>query len=151
MTSTQSDGASVNISKRLLATVLLATTAAYLWTLHFGFVYDDLGQIVSNPLIQSWRYLPMYFRGNVWMQQSSLGNYYRPVFLTWLLINPMLFGLHPMFWHLTNILAHVGATALVYRLALRLPHQQKLAAIASRISLLPTAPRNCERVTVRRV
>jgi tetratricopeptide (TPR) repeat protein len=75
----------------------------------------------------------MYFRGNVWMQQSSLGNYYRPVFLTWLLINHMLFDLHPMFWHLTNILAHVGATALVYRLALRLTRQQKVAAIAALI------------------
>ena len=133
MTLTQPNGASVRICNRLLATVLLATAAAYVWTLQFGFVYDDLGQIVSNPLVQSWRYLPMYFRGNVWMQQSPLGNYYRPVFLTWLLLNHTIFGLHPMFWHLTNILAHLGATALVYLLALRLTREQKIAAIAALI------------------
>jgi tetratricopeptide (TPR) repeat protein len=133
MTLTQPDGASVRICNRLLAAVLLATAAAYLWTLQFGFVYDDLGQIVSNPLVQSWRYLPMYFRGNVWMQQSPLGNYYRPVFLTWLLLNHTIFGLHPMFWHLTNILAHLGATALVYQLALRLTRAQKIAAMAALI------------------
>lgn len=133
MTLTQPNGASVRICNRLLAAVLLATAAAYLWTLQFGFVYDDLGQIVSNPLVQSWRYLPMFFRGNVWMQQSPLGNYYRPVFLAWLLLNHTIFGLHPMFWHLTNILAHLGATALVYLLALRLTREQKIAAIAALI------------------
>ena len=133
MSSIDSNGASVRISRRLLAVVLFATAAAYLWTLRFGFVYDDLGQIVSNPLIQSWRNLPMYFRGNVWMQQSPLGNYYRPVFLTWLLINRILFGLHPFFWHLTSILAHLGATALVYVLALRLTRDQTVAAISALI------------------
>ena len=133
MTSTQPEGASVRIDKRLLAAILLATGAAYLWTLQFGFVYDDLGQIVSNPLVQSWRYFPMYFRGNVWMQQSALGNYYRPLFLTWLLINHTVFGLHATFWHVTNLLAHMGATTLVFVLALRLTRQQKVAAIAALI------------------
>ncbi len=133
MTATQPEGASVRISSRFMAVVLLATAAAYFWTLRFGFVYDDLGQIVSNPLVQSWRYVPMYFRGNVWMQQSALGNYYRPVFLTWLLLNHTLFGLHPALWHLTNLLAHLGATALVYVLTLRLTREQKVAAIAALI------------------
>ncbi len=133
MTATQPHGASVTISTRLLALVLLATAAAYLWTLQFGFVYDDLGQIVSNPLIQSWRYLPNYFRGNVWMQQSPVGNYYRPLFLIWLLVNHSLFGLHPFFWHLTSILAHLGVTSVVYWLVLRLSRDQKIAAIAALI------------------
>ena len=131
MNSSEPQGASVTLSTRLLAAVLMASAAAYLWTLQFGFVYDDLGQIVSNPMVQSWRYFPMYFRGNVWMQQSQLGNYYRPVFLTWLLINHTLFGMHPAFWHLTNLLAHLGATTLVYALALRLTREQKVAAIAA--------------------
>src|ERR1051326_5664648 len=133
MTSTQPSGASVTVCKRSLCLVLLATFAAYLWTLQFGFVYDDLGQIVSNPLVQSWQNLPMFFRGNVWMQQSALGNYYRPLFLTWLLLNHTLFALHPMFWHLTNIAAHMGATAMVYLLVLRLTREQKVAAMAALI------------------
>lgn len=121
------------VSKPLFFAVLAATALAYLWTLHFGFVYDDLGQIVANPLIQSWRFVPQYFHGNVWMQQSALGNYFRPLFLLWLLVNNTIFGLHPPFWHLTTVLAHLGATALVYVLALRLSKQQKVAAIAALI------------------
>lgn len=123
----------LHVSKPMLAAVLAATTLAYLWTLHFGFVYDDLGQIVANPLIQSWHFLPQYFHGNVWMQQSPLGNYFRPLFLLWLLINHTLFGPHPAFWHVTTVGAHLGATALVYVLALRLSRRQNVAAIAALI------------------
>ncbi|MGH9524080.1 MAG: tetratricopeptide repeat protein [Terriglobales bacterium] len=123
--------ASSRVSKPLLAAVLAASSVAYLWTLHFGFVYDDLGQIVANPLIQSWKFLPQYFHGNVWMQQSALGNYFRPLFLVWLLLNHTLFGLHPAFWHLSTVAVHLGATALVYLLALRLSGRQKVAAIAA--------------------
>lgn len=121
------------VSKPLLGAVLAATAIAYLWTLHFGFVYDDLGQIVANPLILSWQYLPQYFHGNVWMQQSALGNYFRPLFLIWLLLNHTLFGPHPTFWHLTTVGVHLGATALVYLLALRLSRQQNIAAITALI------------------
>src|SRR4051812_26647900 len=111
MPSIQTSRGSVEISAQNLTAVLGATFVAYVWTLHFGFVYDDLGQIVGNPLIQSWRFLPDYFRGNVWMQQSAVGNYFRPLFLTWLLLNHTFFALHPMFWHMTNVAAHLGATA----------------------------------------
>lgn len=131
MTSTQFSGPGVTLCKRRLGIVLAATTAAYLWTLHFGFVYDDLGQIVANPLVQSWRFLPMYFRGNVWMQQSQVGNYYRPFFLTWFLGNHTLFGMHAAFWHLTTVATHVTATALVYWLALRLTRDQNVSAVAA--------------------
>lgn len=126
------DDASPRFSPRLLlAAVLAVTAAAYLWTLQFAFVYDDLGQIVANPFIQSWSYFPQYFRGNVWMQQSPIGNYYRPIFLTWLLINHTLFGAHAAFWHLTTVLAHLGATALVFVLAQRWTRSAKTAAVAA--------------------
>lgn len=125
------NGAGVRIAKPLLGVVLAATAVAYIWTLHFNFVYDDLGQIVSNPFVQSWRYLPQFFHANVWMQQSAVGNYYRPLFLTWLLLNHSLFGLHPAWWHLTTVLVHMGATALVYLLILRLTGKQKVAAVAA--------------------
>ncbi len=115
----------------LVGVVLAATFLVYLGTLQFEFVYDDLGQIVTNPAIQSWKFFPLYFRANVWMQQFSVGNYYRPLFLTWLLINHALFGLHPALWHLTTVLAHVGVTALVYLLAMRLTRDARIAVITS--------------------
>src|SRR5947208_1322185 len=111
----------------LLGGVLAATFLTYLGTLQFEFVYDDLGQIVANPAVQSWKYFPMYFRANVWMQQLAVGNYYRPVFLAWLLLNHTFFGLHPALWHLTTILSHVAVTALVFVLALRLTRDRRIA------------------------
>ena len=131
--STDPTRAGGRICMPLLSAVLAATALAYAWTLHFHFVYDDLGQIVANPFVQSWQYLPQFFHGNVWMQQSPIGNYYRPLFLTWLLVNHTLFGLHPAFWHLTTILAHLAATALVYVLVLRVSNKQSIAAVAALI------------------
>jgi len=115
----------------LLGVVLAATLLVYLGTLQFEFVYDDLGQIVSNPVVQNWKYVPLMFRGNVWMQQLAIGNYYRPLFLLWLLVNHTLFGLHPAWWHLTTVLAHVAATAMVFALALRLTGERRAAFIAA--------------------
>jgi len=118
-------------TKILLACVLAATFLVYAGTLQFDFVYDDLGQIVSNPAVQSWKFFPMYFRANVWMQQFAIGNYYRPLFLTWFLINHTLFGLHPAFWHLTTVLLHVAVTGLVFVLAMRLTRDRRIGLVAA--------------------
>ncbi len=115
----------------LLTLVLAATFLTYVGTLQFEFVYDDLGQIVANPAIQSWKYFPLYFHANVWMQQFAIGNYYRPVFLSWLLLNHSVFGLHAALWHLTTLLLHIGVTALVFMLALRLTGDRKVALITA--------------------
>jgi tetratricopeptide (TPR) repeat protein len=98
------------------------TFLAYLDTLSFQFVQDDEYQILGNVYLRSWSYLPRYFTKDVWafMHPNYPGNYYRPLFLLWLRLNYLLFGLHPWGWHLTTVLAHVGATLLVYRLARRL-------------------------------
>jgi len=124
----------ISISSRALAlTVIVITFLAYAGTLAYEFVYDDRGQIVNNPFILSWHYLPRYFTDHVWghVDPTMLGNYYRPVFLVWLFINQTLFGLHSSWWHLTTILAHVAVTYLVFRLAVRLLKNVPAAAIAA--------------------
>src|SRR5258706_13854666 len=62
----------------LLALAVGATFLAYARTLGFDFVFDDRNQIVHNPFVQSWRFLPRYFTSHVWSYQSPqmLGNYY---------------------------------------------------------------------------
>jgi tetratricopeptide (TPR) repeat protein len=101
---------------------LVLTFLAYVDTLSFQFVHDDEYQILGNVYLRSWSYLPRYFTKDVWafMHPNYPGNFYRPLFLLWLRLNYLLFGLHPWGWHLTTVLAHVGATLLVYRLARRL-------------------------------
>lgn len=117
----------------ILSIVLLLTFVAFAPTLRYLFVYDDVGQIVQNPAVQSWQHLPQYFTRQVWAgpQPGVSGNYYRPVFLIWLRLNDMVFGLHPWGWHLTTVLMHLLATLLVFFLARRLIHDEFTAAAAA--------------------
>ena len=116
-----------------LRVALLATGLAYLPTIGFGFVYDDVLQICMNESIQSWSNLPLWFSKQVWafLNVNMAGAYYRPMFLTWLAANYTLFGFVPGWWHLATIAAHVVATALVYQVANRLLRDRWMAAVAA--------------------
>ncbi len=122
-------------SWHLLAIVLTATFIAYARTLRFDFVYDDFFQLVNNPFVHSWHYLPRYFTSNVWegVFPGAPGNYYRPIFLLWARINDWLFGGHTSLWHLSTVAAHLLATLLVYFLALRLLRDRLTAGVAALI------------------
>ena len=109
------------------------TAAAYAGTLAFGFVYDDVPQILKNPAIQDWRYLPQYYTSHVWaaIYPDSAGNYYRPLFLLWLRLNYALFGAAPAGWHATSILCHIVATCLVFRIAQQLTGDRMIGFAAA--------------------
>ena len=110
-------------------------------TLSFGFVYDDVPQILKNPAIQSWSSIPHYFTSHVWaaIYPNSTGNYYRPLFLLWLRLNYALFGADPAGWHLTSIACHVLATWLVFRVAQKLTADRLTALLATLLfAVLPT-------------
>jgi protein O-mannosyl-transferase len=109
------------------------TAFVYVGTLFFGFVYDDVPQILKNPGIQSWHYLPRYFTSHVWatIYPNSAGNYYRPLFLLWLRLNYLLFGASPAGWHATSVLCHTIATWLVFRLARQLTRDRIVAFVAA--------------------
>jgi protein O-mannosyl-transferase len=113
-----------------VAGILTLTFLAYAGTLGFGFVLDDRFQVVGNPFIASWRFVPQYFSSHVWsyLYPHLLSNYYRPLFLLWLRLNHALFGLHAWGWHLTSVSAHLAVTYLVYRLGLRLTRDAWIAA-----------------------
>jgi protein O-mannosyl-transferase len=116
-----------------ISVILLLTFLAYSGTLWFHFVYDDRGQILANAQVHYWRYLPHYFTERVWSfaYPNILGNYYRPVFLLFLLVNYKIFGPYPAGWHLVSVAAHVAVTFLVYRLAWRLLRDRKTALVAA--------------------
>jgi tetratricopeptide (TPR) repeat protein len=132
---------------RLLRAPFLETVACvvawlvYARTLTFGFVYDDVPQILKNPAIQSWHYLPQYWTSHVWaaIYPNSTGNYYRPLFLLWLRLNYVIFGDKPMGWHATSVLCHVAATLIVFRLAQHLTRDRITAFIAALLFALHPA------------
>jgi hypothetical protein len=105
----------------------------YAGTVRFGFVFDDQGQIVENDWLTSFSYLPRYFTAHVWAFAGINGSYWRPLFLIWLLIQRLLFGVHPAMWHLDSVLLHAAATGLVYQLAVRLTRDRLTSAIAALI------------------
>jgi len=108
----------------------------YTRSLFCGFVRDDIPQIVQNRQVQSWEYLPQLLGSHLWSQvarQDINIIFYRPIFSVWMLLVHTFGGLAPWFWHLSNILLHVVATYLVFRLCQRLTGSDFGAAAAAAI------------------
>lgn len=129
----QPEGAGYPNDSLLLGAILSLTALLYAATLRFGFVYDDHSQIVDNATVQSWRFVPQYFRAQVWgyLYPGMPGNYYRPLNVLWFRLNDALFGLHPAAWHATTILLHLAVVTLIYRLARRLSGKPLVAAFTA--------------------
>lgn len=112
--------------------VCAVTAVAYLGTLSFGFVYDDKPVIENNPVIRSWHFLaesvPQILGG---APSSGTGTFYRPVTLTWMRLNYLLFGLWPTGWHLAMLAVHVLITFLVFVLVRKLTGNRATAGVAA--------------------
>ena len=120
----------------LLPVLGLATFVLYSGTLSFEFVWDDLPQIVNNPIIRSWSNLPRAFGSDLWYHVARHQVYYRPLFVAWSMLNYTLFGLHPWGWHLGAIMLHVGAVASVFWMVRLLGLEYWTAALATLIFAL---------------
>src|SRR5882762_3555980 len=101
-----------------LVLLLLAPLLAYLSSIRYQFVFDDPDQIVNNAAVHSWSSVPHFFTSDVWPHATpdEVGNFYRPVFLLWLLVNYKIGGLNLAWWHLVSIGLHLLATLLVFLL-----------------------------------
>jgi tetratricopeptide (TPR) repeat protein len=88
----------------------------YANTLGNGFVYDDDQQILQNPYVKSWHYLPQIFGSTVWTFQGQVGtsNYYRPLMTFTFLLLWQIFGPLPFGFHLLNVVLHAVVVVLVY-------------------------------------
>jgi hypothetical protein len=114
--------------------ILLMTLAVYLPTLRYGLVYDDLGQLVKNPRLTAWHYVPGYFTTHVWAHLAGQpANYYRPVFLLWLRLMYVLCGAPGPLWHLPTVLTHLGATVAVFALLKHITEDLRASAVATAV------------------
>ena len=121
-------------AERLPLAVCGVAFLIYSRSLFCGFEGDDFPQIVNNPQVQSWAYLPKLLGSNLWSQLSDRpGQFYRPIFSVWMLLLHTCGGLAPWFWHLSSILLHVAATWLVFRICQRLTGNDAAAAAAAAI------------------
>lgn len=115
--------------------VLLITAITYVGTVRFDFVYDDYPQIVFNPFLRAWHFVPQYFVSSVWKQVSPLtpGNYYRPLFLLFTRVCYSIFGDRAFGWHLVAIGLHLVVVWLAYVLVRRITGQFTIAWLAALI------------------
>jgi tetratricopeptide (TPR) repeat protein len=117
----ESQGSSLKKSHVLLIIIIIVVSCAvYFNALRYGFVYDDIPQVVQNPWIREIRFIPEIFSTNVWAFQRTSTNYYRPLMHISFMLSYALFGLAAWGFHLVNILLHAGVTLLVYLISSRL-------------------------------
>lgn len=86
----------------------------YLPAIRGGFIWDDNSYVTGNAALRSLQGL-----WDIWFRPIKLPQYY-PLTFTSLWINYQLSGLHPMGYHLVNVLLHALNSFLVWRLLERL-------------------------------
>ena len=107
-----------HLPKILGATIAAAIVATYIGMMHNAGVVDDPWLTTNNPYVQSLSGLRTLLTKDVWTGTAvgESSNFYRPVFMCSFLVNRMLFGNTPESYHLGNLLIHLGAALLFYRL-----------------------------------
>ena len=99
----------------------------FLPTLWYGFVWDDRYSIVTNSSLKSWTTLAQ----TLWGRMDPTVSMYRPVTGVIIFFEFQVFGLHPWGYHLTSVLLHAIACALMCRLMLQLSGKGPVALFAS--------------------
>ena len=121
---------------RIVCLILVATFVAFTGALKGDFVYDDQVQVLRNPSLQNIANIPKTFTQGVWQfsdtaSERPVGNYYRPVFNSALILNYRLFGFNVAGWHLFSLLLHLLSTLLVYLLSKQWGMSRAVAASAA--------------------
>ncbi|XP_066948816.1 protein O-mannosyl-transferase TMTC1-like [Macrobrachium rosenbergii] len=107
----------------LYMTVWIASVAVYLNGLAGDFVHDDISAIKTNPDVLGTNHVSRVFFNDYWgkpMADPSSHKSYRPFTILTFRWNHSLFGLHPLGFHVVNVLLHSCACLLLTRVLLRL-------------------------------
>ncbi len=133
-------------------TIVLVSFAVYSNALFNGFVYDDKFQVLKNPWITDFRYIPTVFSSEAWgFKGDGISNYYRPMMHVFYMIAYRLFGLDAWGYHAMVILFHTGVSVLVFLLTYRiLAHSGitfPLVSSSAAVILFITHPIHTEAVT----
>lgn len=104
----------------LLVCVLVAVAACYAPVLGAPFVWDDQ-HLVDSPLVKVLHPLGEYFSGSFWQHDSVgvLRSYYRPLVILSLALDHRIFADNPGGFHVTNLVVHLLATSILFRLLRR--------------------------------
>jgi hypothetical protein len=103
------------------------------------FLGDDALQIVNNPPVHSIVHIKLFFEGGTFYVGNGLhplgGVYFRPLMTTVYSIIYTIFGAHPFYFHLIQLLLFIGSSAFVY-LIFRFSFKPSLALLLALIFLV---------------
>ena len=119
------------------ALVALIAFFAFANSLGGDFAYDDDRQILMNPMIQQPHLYGKALRSDVWAFKGdgtiSASNYYRPVFVFWMITNFALFGADPFGWHLLNVALHLLVSLLALAILRRFGFEPAASFVLSAV------------------
>lgn len=105
----------------------------YAQTFLFGFSYlDDNVLIIKNiDHLRNPLKILQIFQNDVFHLSDPAVGYYRPLLTLSFMVNAVVAGPHPFFYHLTNVVIHVVVTGLVFQLLARLGFSRKRSFLLS--------------------
>lgn len=115
------------------AWIVSAGFLLYSRALSFGFTYLDDNALILNNIgnLKTWAIIPRAFTHDVFF--SSGGAFYRPLLTLSLALDAHTGGTLPFAYHLSNILIHLAAAILLFRLFLRLDYGKGLSLFSALI------------------
>lgn len=117
--------------------LVIITLLAYVKVFHAEFVYDDIGFIVNNKDIQSFRPFskfflsPDIFTGGNYAPENVGGKNWRPIASLVFAIEYFFFGANSYGFHFVSIILHLLNLGLVYLLVLKITKRIGIAALAA--------------------
>ena len=113
--------------------ITLAGFFVYANVLASKFLFDDIGLIQDNVFIKNFSLWPKLFTQSIWAGAGVKNSFfvYRPLQMSIYLIDYHLWRLNPLGYHLTNIMFHVFAALVLFRLILTLFGNRTWAALTA--------------------
>lgn len=105
----------------------------YLWTIFFGFIYfDDNALILDNLFfLRNITNIPTAFVTDVFHVLHSPAAYYRPVLTVSLMLDSLISGSSPFFYHLTNVIIHIVTSCVVFIFLQKIKIKKEVAFLFS--------------------
>jgi Tfp pilus assembly protein PilF len=116
--------------------VVLVAATAYAATLGYDLVWDDTLLIQQSWRLHHWHALPSLLTSHFWSEVGEASHYYRPLITLTFFLDMQIWGLHPLGFHLTNVLAHAAVTLAVLAVARRTLDGELAAVICALVFAL---------------
>ena len=105
-----------NIKSSFCYIIIAAVTLVVFYnTFQNEFVFDDESVVQNNTSITTLSNIPKYFTGEEGFHKV-IGKYYRPIVSSTYAIDYALYGLSPKGFHITNVIIHLIASLLLFKI-----------------------------------